>query len=114
MNNQFANNEQDGILVITSYPPRECGIATYSQDLIKAMVNKFSGSFSIKVCALELNGTNFNYPPEVKYVLKSSLAPEYEALGTKINLDETIKVDSFYHFIRGINYYLITFFSVES
>ena len=25
------------ILFITSFPPRECGIATYSQDLIKAM-----------------------------------------------------------------------------
>jgi len=32
------------ILVITSYPPRECGIATYSQDLIKALNNKFSHS----------------------------------------------------------------------
>ncbi len=29
------------ILVITSYPPRECGIATYSQDLIRALNNKF-------------------------------------------------------------------------
>ena len=37
------------ILVITSYPPRECGIATYSQDLIKALGNKFSNSLSIKV-----------------------------------------------------------------
>ncbi|MBI3233325.1 MAG: hypothetical protein HYZ42_04685 [Bacteroidetes bacterium] len=41
------------ILVITSYPPRECGIATYSQDLIKALEKQFEHSFSIKVCALE-------------------------------------------------------------
>ena len=34
-----------GILFITSYPPRECGIATYSQDLIKALENKFKGSY---------------------------------------------------------------------
>ena len=26
------------ILFITSYPPRECGIATYSQDLIKSLL----------------------------------------------------------------------------
>ncbi len=41
------------ILFITSYPPRECGIATYSQDLLKALNNKFSNTFSLKVCALE-------------------------------------------------------------
>ena len=29
------------IVFITSYPPRECGIATYSQDLIFALNNKF-------------------------------------------------------------------------
>jgi len=35
------------ILFITSYPPRVCGIATYSHDLIKALNNKFSNSLSI-------------------------------------------------------------------
>src|ERR1035437_8432862 len=55
------------ILVITSYPPRECGIATYSQDLIKALNKKFSKSVSIKVCALETASQHYEYPEEVKY-----------------------------------------------
>ena len=38
------------ILCITSYPPRECGIATYSQDLIIALQNKFDHSFDMKIC----------------------------------------------------------------
>ena len=41
------------ILFITTFPPRECGIATYSQDLILAINNKFTNSFSIKIAALE-------------------------------------------------------------
>ena len=41
------------ILFITSFPPRECGIATYSQDLIKALKNKFNHSFKISICPLE-------------------------------------------------------------
>ena len=33
------------ILFITSFPPRECGIATYSQDLIAALNNQIENSF---------------------------------------------------------------------
>src|SRR5659263_87487 len=71
-------NDLAEILFITSYPPRECGIATYSQDLIKALNNKFSNSLSIKVCALESGDVNFQYSDEVKYVLKTSLVDKYE------------------------------------
>ena len=80
------------ILVITSYPPRECGIATYSQDLIKALNNKFSHSLSIKVCALESGDANYQYPDEVKYILKTSRAAEFKKLAFKINKDERIKI----------------------
>ena len=80
------------ILFITSYPPRECGIATYSQDLIKAIHNKFSHSLTIKVCALESNGSTFDYPEEVKYTLKTSVAEAYEELAFKINQDNSIKI----------------------
>ena len=72
------------VLFITSYPPRECGIATYSQDLIKAFNNKFSNSLSLKVCALESNGITYPYPVEVKYILKTSLAKDYEKLALRI------------------------------
>jgi|GEM_PF-2203386 len=29
------------LLMISSYPPRKCGIATYSQDLVFAIEEKF-------------------------------------------------------------------------
>jgi glycosyltransferase involved in cell wall biosynthesis len=80
------------ILFITSYPPRECGIATYSQDLIKAINKKFSHSLTVKVCALESNGTTFHYPEEVKYILKTSVAGEYQKLAFNINRDNSIRI----------------------
>ncbi len=89
---QESNNDLAEILFITSYPPRECGIATYSQDLIKALNNKFSNSFSIKVCALESGEANYSYSDEVKFILKTSLAAEYEKLAIKINKDNRIKI----------------------
>lgn len=80
------------ILVITSYPPRECGIATYSQDLIMALNHKFDQSFTIKVCALEAGASSFEYPPEVKYKLDTSQATEYDKIKLSINQNKNIKI----------------------
>ena len=85
------------ILFITSYPPRECGIATYSQDLIAALNKKFSHSLSIKVCALESSDFNYSYPSEVKYILKTSLPDGYATLAAAINKDEQIKIVMIQH-----------------
>ena len=91
-NNEEKSNDLAEILFITSYPPRECGIATYSQDLIKALNNKFSNALSLKVCALETGKTNYPYPREVKYILNTSVAVAYEKLAATINKDHHIKI----------------------
>jgi glycosyltransferase involved in cell wall biosynthesis len=85
------NPERAEILFITSYPPRECGIATYSQDLIGALNNKFSKSLSIKVCALETGETSYLYPAEVKYTLNTSTIASFGKLARDINNDEAVK-----------------------
>jgi hypothetical protein len=84
------NSSLPGILILTSYPPRECGIATYSQDLLKALDNKFSNSFSLKVCALETGTNEYTYPNEVKYVLNTTDAGQYIELANTINRDNSI------------------------
>lgn len=81
-----------GVLVISSYPPRECGIATYSQDLIDALNNKFSSSLSIYVCALENGEVSYNYPEKVKYTLDTSRSSDYVSLAEKINRDNQIQL----------------------
>jgi hypothetical protein len=79
------------IVFITSYPPRECGIATYSQDLLTALHKQFSNSFSLTVCALESEKVHHAYPAEVKYVLNTSDVAKYAELARTINLDGNIK-----------------------
>lgn len=110
-----ANNPAE-ILFMTSYPPRECGIATYSQDLIKALNNKFSGSLTIKVCALESGSATYLYPQEVKYILDTSSTTGYKSLCRNINQDSDIKIvliqhefgffknqeDAFLQFLSGL------------
>lgn len=80
------------VLLISSYPPRECGIATFSQDLLMALNNKFSRSFSLSVCALEAAQEKYTYPPEVRYVLDTSEQHSYQALSEAINRDKRVKI----------------------
>jgi glycosyltransferase involved in cell wall biosynthesis len=85
-------NNLPEILFISSYPPRECGIATYSQDLIKALNNKFSHSFSLKVCALESGSQNYVYPKEVKLTLDTTDARQFKEVTYAINDDNAIQL----------------------
>lgn len=87
-----SDNSLPEVLFITSYPPRECGIATYSQDLIKALNIKFGTSFAIRVCALESGYTNNHYPDEVKFRIDTTLSQEYPKLANYINQNNLIKL----------------------
>ena len=71
--NDFMEQESDlpQILFITSFPPRECGIATYSQDLITALNNQFHQSFNCSICALESNTEKHEYKHQPKYILNT-------------------------------------------
>ncbi|MPM17112.1 hypothetical protein SDC9_63497 [bioreactor metagenome] len=87
----FLKVNRPGILFISSYPPRECGIATYSQDLINALETKFGHTFQISVCALETTDEKFQYPNIVTGTFNTSEISEYSATADKINLDHNIK-----------------------
>ena len=80
------------VLLISSYPPRECGIATYSQDLLTALNQQFDGSFELQVCALESGFTDYQYPKEVTYTLNVDLPMEFGVLADKINADKRINL----------------------
>ena len=83
---------QAEILFITSFPPRQCGIATYSQNLITALNNKFSNSLSIKICALENGKDKFEYPDDVIFTLDTSRSVSYMHVAEKINSDDQIQL----------------------
>lgn len=77
-----------GVLFMTTYPPRECGIATYSQDLMRAIAKQFIHSFSIEVAALESHQEKHSYPDKnVKYVLNTSSSESYQKFLSRINRD---------------------------
>ena len=85
------------ILFITSFPPRECGIATYSQDLIKALENKFNHSFGITICPLESTNEHYDYPEEIKFSLNIDKPKSFKRLAQQINQDVDIQVVMIQH-----------------
>lgn len=95
INNNSTNQPQ--VLYITSYPPRECGIASYSQDLIKALANKYDNSFTSSICALESDKEVHTYSDEVKFVLDTSDAASYLQTAEDINASADIKIIMIQH-----------------
>lgn len=113
----MADKTHREIVFISSYPPRECGIATYSQDLIFALKNKFKKTFKISICALELADEKQLYPKEVAYTLETDSTESYAETATKINQNTNIDIvllqhefglfknneSDFIHFLKQIN-----------
>ncbi|MFN0082628.1 MAG: glycosyltransferase [Ferruginibacter sp.] len=85
------------ILFINSFPPRECGIATYSQDLIKALNNKFDQSFAIKICPVESDDKIYTYAQTPAYTLNTDYPETYDSIAQSINSDVNIKLVMIQH-----------------
>lgn len=80
------------IICITTYPPRECGIATFAQDLIYAVHSKFGDSYCIKICAVASDTERHTYTEEVEYVLHTSDASSYAVLTEQLNDNPEVEI----------------------
>jgi glycosyltransferase involved in cell wall biosynthesis len=105
------------ILYMATFPPRECGIATFTQDLTKAMDNKFAPGIKSKILAINNTDTNiYNYPEDVIYQISDTDISEYIDVAKRINKSNAIKLVSIQHEfgIFGGEYgsYLIAFLEI--
>jgi hypothetical protein len=80
----------DRVLILTSYPPRGCGIATYTQDLVTALNRTFNGPFRYTVCALEDGPLTRDYPPEVTHTLDTKDPDDHIRLALEVDQDPRI------------------------
>ncbi len=80
------------LVMITSYPPRECGIATYANDLFNSLNKKFDQSFTIQICAIEQKNAHYSYANEVMYKLNTSNLENYIELANQLNSNKQIQL----------------------
>lgn len=84
-------SEQIEILLISSFPDRQCGIATFSEDLRNSLLEKFGGVLKISVCAVEneSNRAELSYP--VSYILEAQNFNSYDKLAKCLNQNLEIR-----------------------
>jgi glycosyltransferase involved in cell wall biosynthesis len=80
------------ILFISTYPPRECGIATYTHDLIQTIRTSYRDNFEIRICALENTDQAHIYPTDPHFLLNTEKTSSYTELSQKLQADKNIKL----------------------
>ena len=80
------------ILVISTYPPRECGIATYTHDLIQSIQDKYRSNFDILICALETTSLTQSYPEDPALRLVTDESSSYTELAKYLQESPNIKL----------------------
>nr|WP_314895570.1 glycosyltransferase [uncultured Flavobacterium sp.] len=73
------------MLIVSSYPPRECGLATFSNDIANAVRIVFGDTLPVEVCALQNSEQQFEYNDEVTYILPVDSLEHYRMIAEKIN-----------------------------
>jgi len=63
------------IVCIGNYPPRECGIATFTRDLVESMEGTDRAECS--VVAMNDQGQDYSYPEKVRHVIRQNHQRDY-------------------------------------
>ncbi len=72
------------IAFLGTYPPRRCGIATFTRDLAQGML---AADESVKplVVAVTDEGSTYNYPPDVEYEIRQGTKSNYARAAELVN-----------------------------
>jgi glycosyltransferase involved in cell wall biosynthesis len=70
---------------IATYPPRECGIGTFTQNMVDSMVNR-EGAHEGFVVAMNDHEQSYDYPEEVKLIIRQEHQRDYVEAAKFINL----------------------------
>lgn len=91
MNNQI---ERPTVLLMSTFPPTECGIATFTTDLYHAISHQFGNCFNLAKCQLSTKYNNLN-PSE--YHLNPKVQEDYKYTAKAINENNRIKLIHIQH-----------------
>jgi glycosyltransferase involved in cell wall biosynthesis len=88
----FISDYKTKILFISTFPPRKCGIASFTQDLVNAINQEVTDDMEIDICALDKQKNKKLYGEPVSMVMDSRQLDGCIETAKKINTDPCIKL----------------------
>lgn len=86
------------IAYLSTFPPRECGIATFCRDLISALSKTYSSVMDARVVAINPDpSSGFNYPKEVIFQINRDSQNDYLKAAELINKSPAISLAVIQH-----------------
>jgi len=92
------NKKPLSIAFVSTYPPRQCGISTFTKDLTNALNTRFPKSIKTKIFAVDTYHTkSLSYPREVKFRINEIVLKDYIQAAKKINKNKSIDMVNIQH-----------------
>lgn len=85
------------ICFLSNFPPKECGIATFTQDLINSMNKRWNPRLKSRVIALNEESSLYNYDNRVLMQLNRDDIEDYINIAKRINRAKNIKLVCIQH-----------------
>ncbi|MBU2265352.1 glycosyltransferase, partial [Patescibacteria group bacterium] len=93
-----AGQKKSWIVCLATFPPRRCGIATFTADLTNAIDKMFGPSLKSKIVAMNLTETShFPYPDKVILQISQPREEDYVNAAHKLNQLEEVKLVNIQH-----------------
>ena len=87
------------IVYVSTFPPRKCGIATFTEDLTHAMDAMLAPGVTSRISAMNPGGgvASFRYPRKVIFQINRANQEEYVATAQRINQLDSVQLVNIQH-----------------
>ena len=97
------HSAKPSVVMLGTYPPRECGIATFTQDTVLSLRQWPTLIREVTVCAVNDWPPSYRYGPDVRYAIDDSQLASYRRAARYINQSraDIVSIQHEYGIFRG-------------